>query len=151
ESDPVVIRAASERQSTYIQTYKFGPQADLSQRLLTEIAQAKLCLLDPIRKAEYDRSLRAASGGSPPDVLPPSHVPPPVTETLAPPVDVDTPAAGRSIPTPQEVNSEIEFAPFEPFTGIPSARPRKIDRQTKESPRVAILMAVFLGIVLAAF
>ena len=46
ESDRDVIRAAAERQAAHIHTYKIGPQSDLSQRLLNEIAQAKVCLLD---------------------------------------------------------------------------------------------------------
>ena len=58
ESDQDVIRAAAERQAAHIQNYKIGPQSEFSQRLLNEIARARVCLLDPVRKAEYDRSLR---------------------------------------------------------------------------------------------
>jgi hypothetical protein len=42
----------------HLRTYQLGPNSELSQRLLNEVATAKLCLLDPMRKAEYDQSLR---------------------------------------------------------------------------------------------
>ncbi len=44
ESDPDVIAAAADRQMSHIQTYKNGPRAELSQKLLNEISAAKLCL-----------------------------------------------------------------------------------------------------------
>src|SRR5262245_36734958 len=58
ESDLDVIEAAAARQIAHVQTYKIGPQSELTQRLLNEIAQARQCLLTPARKEEYDRSLR---------------------------------------------------------------------------------------------
>lgn len=58
EPDPDVIQAAAERQMAHIQSYKIGPQSDLSQRVLNEIAKAKVCLVNPTSKAEYDRTLR---------------------------------------------------------------------------------------------
>ncbi len=47
ETDPDVIQAAADRQMAHVQTYKNGPHSDLSQKLLNEIAAAKLCLLKP--------------------------------------------------------------------------------------------------------
>jgi hypothetical protein len=58
ESDPDVIAAAADRQMSHVQTYKNGPRAELSQKLLNEIATAKLCLLKPLKKEAYDERLR---------------------------------------------------------------------------------------------
>lgn len=59
ESDADVIHSAVERQMAHLQSYKIGPQSDLSQKLLNEIARAKVCLLNSASKADYDRQLRA--------------------------------------------------------------------------------------------
>ena len=78
ESDPDVIDAAASKQVTYLQTCATGPHVALSQKILNEVAAARLCLLSPMKKAEYDATLRAeiakkqaASGPSPqqPDFL----------------------------------------------------------------------------------
>lgn len=58
EADLDVIQAAAARQMAHLQTYKIGPQSECSQQLLNEIARAKVCLLDPHSKTEYDRKLR---------------------------------------------------------------------------------------------
>ena len=59
ESDPEVIEAAANRQMTYIQGCATGPYVALSQKLLNEIAQARLTLLDTGRKPAYDKQLRS--------------------------------------------------------------------------------------------
>jgi hypothetical protein len=95
ESDPEVIEAAADRHIAYLQDVAAGPYMRQSQRILNEIAVARLCLLDPNRKAAYDAELRArlvAGADSPatksvPPVAdpPPPRVPsfdePPVIET----------------------------------------------------------------------
>ncbi|MFO0816675.1 MAG: hypothetical protein U1A77_01960 [Pirellulales bacterium] len=64
EVDWDVIENAAHRQMAYIRTFQNGKHADLSQRLLTELAAAKICLMTPERKAEYDRELREALAAS---------------------------------------------------------------------------------------
>ena len=44
---------------SHLRGMQTGKHAALSQRLLNEISAAKLCLLNPGKKAEYDRQLRA--------------------------------------------------------------------------------------------
>jgi len=58
EEDPEVIEAAANRQMTYIQGCATGPYVEHSQKILNEIAAARLCLLNSCRKAEYDSVLR---------------------------------------------------------------------------------------------
>lgn len=59
ESDPNVIEAAADRQMGHLRSYQASQHSALSQELLNEVAAARVCLLDPTRKAEYDQSLRA--------------------------------------------------------------------------------------------
>jgi hypothetical protein len=59
ESDADVIDAAANKQMAYIQGCATGPHIALSQRLLNEIAVARLCLLTPAKKAKYDAKLKA--------------------------------------------------------------------------------------------
>ncbi len=50
--------AAVMRQSAHLKTYELGQQAALTQKLLNEVSAAKVCLMDPQRKAAYDARLR---------------------------------------------------------------------------------------------
>jgi len=62
-----VIENAADRQMLLLRTFQIGPYSDLSQKLLNEIAAAKVCLLGTDRKAAYDLMLRqkiAADAGT---------------------------------------------------------------------------------------
>src|ERR1700749_4069339 len=57
ETDAEVIEDAAIRQSTHVRTYQLGPHAEVCQRVLGEIAQARRTLLDPQKRKEYDAAL----------------------------------------------------------------------------------------------
>jgi len=57
ESDPEVIRRAADLQSLRVGGFQAGPQGEMCQQLLSEIAVAQYCLLDPQHKAAYDAQL----------------------------------------------------------------------------------------------
>jgi hypothetical protein len=59
ESDPDVIENAAARQMSHVRTFQGSKHAAVSQRILTELSAAKLCLLSPERKQAYDGQLRA--------------------------------------------------------------------------------------------
>ena len=59
ESDDDVICNAADGRMAQVKSFQSGKFAALSQKLLNEIAAAKVCLLNPQKKAEYDRRLRA--------------------------------------------------------------------------------------------
>ena len=63
ESDPEVIEAASDQRMAHLRTYQAGQYSALSQKLLNEVAGAKICLLSPEKRARYDEILRAANRG----------------------------------------------------------------------------------------
>ena len=87
ESDADVIENAAARQMAHVRTFQGSKHAAISQRLLTELSAAKVCLLTSERKAAYDGQLRArllAEGKLSSDSvislkLPPMAVPPPPT------------------------------------------------------------------------
>ncbi len=90
EPQPDVIENAADRQMAYLRTFQTGPHAAMSQRLLNEVAAAKICLLNAEKKAAYDAALRRRLDGGPP--LPPApevevydFLEPPLRETSAPP------------------------------------------------------------------
>ena len=59
ESDPEVIRDGAEQRMTHVRKYQLGKHSALSQKILNELAAAKVCLLDSVKKAAYDATLRA--------------------------------------------------------------------------------------------
>ncbi len=80
ESNPLAIEQASDRQSLRVGAYQSGPQGEMCQQLLSEIARARYCLLDPQQKASYDEYLqgilsqrgeRTVSAPPPPQFAPP--------------------------------------------------------------------------------
>ncbi len=64
ESDPDVIDAAANQRMGYLQACAHGPHIALTQQLLNEIATARVCLLNPERRADYDNQLRQRLGQS---------------------------------------------------------------------------------------
>ena len=57
ETDPAVIANASQRQIQHVTSFNSGEHADLAKNLIEELREARICLLDTLRKAEYDTQL----------------------------------------------------------------------------------------------
>ena len=66
EADPDVIQAAADQRMAHLRNYQTGQHADLSQRLLNEVAAARVCLLNPVKRAAYDSQLRERMEASQP-------------------------------------------------------------------------------------
>ncbi|OYV86492.1 MAG: hypothetical protein B7Z73_11640, partial [Planctomycetia bacterium 21-64-5] len=49
EDDPDTISNAADRQMAHVRTFQTGPHSAVSQKLLNEIAAARVCLLDRAR------------------------------------------------------------------------------------------------------
>lgn len=60
EDDADVISSAADKQMAHLRSFQTGQHGTLTQKLLNEVATAKLCLLKPDKKAAYDARLRAA-------------------------------------------------------------------------------------------
>lgn len=70
ERDADVIQEAADQRMGHVRTHQNGKYGDLSQKLLNEIAAARVVLLNSQKRAAYDRQLRAqlapAATGAPP-------------------------------------------------------------------------------------
>jgi len=75
ETDGDVIASAADQRMAHVRSFQAGQHSALSQKLLNQIAAARVCLLDPKKKAAYDRQLKTQ--------LSPPNVPPPAVETPA--------------------------------------------------------------------
>lgn len=100
ESDPDVISSAADRQMAHVRTFQSGEHSELSQRLLNELAAARVCLLDAKRKAEYDDRLRRQLGAEKPTPVPPRIAAPPQPPpgSSAPPVSAPPVSAAPGVP-----------------------------------------------------
>lgn len=65
EDDREVIDAAANKQMSYLQDCCNGEHAAEAQRLINEVAEARLRLLNPTSKAQYDEQLRASLAPEP--------------------------------------------------------------------------------------
>ena len=63
ESDADVIDAAAEQRMTFLRSHSSGDRILIAQRLLNEVAAARLCLSKPERRDEYNARLRAKNPG----------------------------------------------------------------------------------------
>lgn len=57
EDNPDVIENAADQRMAHLRTFQTGQHSELSQKLLNEVAAAKVCLLKPEQKAGYDLEL----------------------------------------------------------------------------------------------
>ena len=74
EDDLETIENAADRQMAHVRTFQTGRHSVLSQRILNELAAARLCLLNADRKAAYDLRLRAHGFAAKPDSTAPRAV-----------------------------------------------------------------------------
>ena len=58
EESPTVIENAADQRMAHLRTFQAGRHGAESQRLLNEIAAARICLLNPLKKNAYDQRLR---------------------------------------------------------------------------------------------
>jgi hypothetical protein len=60
EAISTAIEHAADHQMAHLRTFQAGKHGSMSQRLLNEVAAAKVCLLSPQARAAYDQRLRLA-------------------------------------------------------------------------------------------
>ncbi len=148
ESNPAVIEQASDRQSLRVGAYQAGPQGEVCQQLLSEIARARYCLLDPRQKASYDEYLQgilSQRGERTVSAPPPPQFAPPRTQ-FAPqnggPVYPGNTAAQRPMPMPGPPPPMQPPMPGASMPG-PPAMPRTIPappQPVMPSPQQPMLM-----------
>jgi hypothetical protein len=88
ESDLDVIAIAADKQMAHVRTFQTGQYSNLSQKILNEVAAARVALLNPDKKRAYDAMLRRqmetaartaplAPPSAPPSASPPAPLPVP--------------------------------------------------------------------------
>lgn len=90
ERDPTVINAAVLRQSAYVRNYQIGKYAEEAAQILNEIQAAKLCLLDPAKRARYDAEHGATRGGNTQLSQPAASDAAPLYAVPAPAIDLES-------------------------------------------------------------
>ena len=115
EQDRKVIANAADRLMKHLRTYQIGKRSQLSQKLLNEVANAKICLLDKQSKAKYDAEL-AAQSHTQKNTL---------EETVAPPPQmIKTPVADEPL-VPQALDEPDEDAPLRSEMPAPAVTRRR--------------------------
>jgi hypothetical protein len=107
ESNSEVIEKAADRQSLRVGAYRSGPYDELCQQLLSEIAMARLCLLDPQQKVAYDGKL--LNGLAQRGERTVAAAPPPASPTA--PQAFGSPPQQFTIPSPQFNPVQSPLAP----------------------------------------
>lgn len=121
EDDLARVAAAADARMTLVRSYQVGPRGRYTQRVLNELAAARVCLTTPEAKAAYDESLRVRDlAAVAPSAMLPVPRPPPVASPLAPPV-LPPPVAPR-LPNLQmdtgqsgELEPDADFAEPSPW------------------------------------
>jgi hypothetical protein len=98
ESDTDVIVNAADGRMAQVKNFQIGKYSELSQRILNELAAAKICLLNPEKKQQYDRELRprleaerkGLPKAAPPAVRRPRPTPDATAETVLPAIETST-------------------------------------------------------------
>jgi serine/threonine protein kinase len=94
ENDPGVIEHAADQRMAHLRTLQTGQHAAASQKLLNEVATARVCLLNPQKKAAYDAMLREQLAAQSAPTTPTPPAPPIVIPGPSP-----APAAQADSPT----------------------------------------------------
>jgi hypothetical protein len=120
EEDRDVVSAAAEQRTVFLRNVSVGPRGPIAQRMLNEVAAAKICLLDREKKEPYDASLREQ-----------------LAAEIAPPI--------VSGPLPQVVNPAIERINNNP----PLVSTKRSERVHKRPPRNSrfVVFGAIVGLV----
>ncbi|MCH5377756.1 MAG: LamG domain-containing protein, partial [Planctomycetes bacterium] len=131
EDERDVIDAAANRIMAYLKDLAVGDDTGLSQPLLNEIAQARICLLNKKKKAAYDQQLRAElANAEPARPAPPS--------TPAPPT------------APAHASAPVTAAPISLVTVASADKPHRRPQRSSPLPLIAGAIALAFAAVLIA-
>lgn len=132
EDDADVLANAADRQMSHIRTFQTGPHSTDSQRLLNELATAKICLLNAEKKASYDTQLRRRRVTPPP-------APPPAPMLKSPPIERPSPPSSVYLETPIIV-------PEPPRTKLYSSSRRKSSALAFILTLLGVLLLLAIGV-----
>ena len=127
EADTDVIQSAADQRMSHLRTFQAGAHAEMSQKILNELAAARVCLLKPSKKALYDAELKPRLAPSP--------------STLPPVSNVSTSFSGAAV-APGPAETVVAPAAEEPILGfdmhdLPPLRPHR----AKTTDRLPVVIA----------
>lgn len=136
EDDRDVIDMVAGRQLEHVRSLALGEHADEAQKLLNELAAARVCLLNPDKKAEYDARLRLSLQPSAPATPLPGPLPTPLARPVAQPMPQAVPVTPRPAWVDEAASHELPSTQ----TSVRSSR-RKRDVQ----PAARVVSIVIIG------
>jgi hypothetical protein len=165
ESDLEVIQNAADRQMTHVRGFQGGKHSADSQRILNELATAKICLLKAEKKAAYDTVLRTEVRPtlwvtSPPPVIrgrdfstPPPSIELSLTAPIRPPVVAGSYSAAEDVLLPSKPLSTTrlpdrqagKIADIDDANSISGESPPP--RKTPTFLRVAIFLCMLAAVI----
>ncbi|HVW38074.1 MAG TPA: hypothetical protein VHB99_12240, partial [Pirellulales bacterium] len=149
ESDVDAISNAADRQMSHVRTFQSGPHSALSQKLLNELSAARVCLLNPGSKAEYDRGLQSSLNALAAPKPPPSYAPAPNRPALPAPAPRSLGSAGRPRSSSASVAlGEYGLGPPKTLSRTklrPAVRPQTAARTAQIGAAAAAAALVFLA------
>lgn len=146
ESDEDVIANAADRQMAFIRTFQSGAHSAESQKLLNELSNARVTLLNKQSKAEYDQLLRQTLGAREMRSTPP---PPPVPGQAQPVPPLDPSVSRTAPPAPPVVQPPVQKLAIFDFSKTDKPKEKKSKRKTAKS-RILKIVAVFLVLIVSA-
>ncbi len=105
EENSGAIANAADRQMGHLRGFATGKHSQLSQKLLNEVASARVCLLNPEKKATYDAQLRKKLA------VPPKRVPQAVAVASRPVDDFSPRDPAPVVPAEANDAAKERFAP----------------------------------------
>lgn len=160
ESDLDVIDIAADQRIRALRGFQSGPHGAESQKLLNEVASARLLLLDPDRKDQYDRELRQMLVLQPMvPVAPQPMLPVPQAPVMIPVPMPQMPLRMPSAPPPSEAPPLVQPQPApspEPIEPAPAIRSNKLRRKRNSQADLtkhvgAAVAGVVIGIIALGF
>jgi len=122
EADADVIESAADQRMAHLRTFQTGKHSPLSQKLLNEVAAAKLCLFSPQKRAAYDELLRQK-----------------------------LPERAAEVPAPQAaepVGPELAGLFAQADRATPAVRTRVTARKRSAKPAILVALVVATGLVI---
>ena len=139
EADVEVIENAADQRMAHLKRFNTGKHSALAEKLLNEVAAARVCLLNPTKKVKYDEELRGRLGEQESGVplaaaLPVPLSPPPLAALSAEPLPVPGPV------------SDSFLNQFETPLSGPRRPVRVPTKKTKPKTPWAAILAVVAGL-----
>lgn len=138
EENPRVIENAADRQMRHLHALRAGEHAALSQRLLTEVASARICLIDSSRKRTYDEQLRRSCAVPAPKLA---------MHSVSPSAPQYARATEARTPSIEWESNEHLTQPSSVVRSGTHSRPRVRRRPQPQSSSLTLFLIVFGGII----